>query len=46
MQKIICVLLYKCQLYPVLDTEISDDDDDDDADLVTLPCIENDIQQC
>ena len=42
MQKIICVLLYKCQLYPVLDTEISDDDDDDDADL---PCIENDIQQ-
>ena len=48
MQKIICVLLYKCHLYPVLDTEISDDDDDDDddADLVTLPCIENDIQQC
>ena len=43
MQKIICVLLYKCHLYPVLDTEISDDDGDDDADLVTLPCIENDI---
>lgn len=43
MQKIICVLLYKCHLYPVLDTEISDDDDDDDADLVTLPCIENEM---
>ena len=42
MQKIIFVLLYKCQLYP--DTEISEDDDD--ADLATLPCIENDIQQC
>ena len=41
MQKIIFVLLYKCQLYPVLDTEISEDDDD--ADLATLTCIENDI---
>ena len=37
MQKIICVLLYKCQLYPVLDTEISEDDDD--ADLATLPSL-------
>ena len=38
MQKIIFVLLSKCQLYPVLDTEISEDDDD--ADLATLTCIE------
>ena len=38
MQKIIFVLLCKCQLYPVLDTEISEDDDD--ADLATLTCIE------
>lgn len=36
MQKIIFVLLSKCQLYPVLDTEISEDDDD--ADLATLTC--------
>ena len=42
MQKIIFVLLYKCQSYPVLDTEISEDDDD--VDLATLPCTENDIQ--